>query len=401
MDNNNNNNRDKDLDREKSLEALFDDNYGEDENYTYERQRKSYDRSNSMRMARYRRNKTQKTVLMILVGVILVALWIVAAVAIVKHVNGTDTPDVDTQGGDTNAIVTDSPDTGGQDSDAVTDGSGDAGVSYTGVTMSANAYKAGELILINSTYKYDPSADMYLTKELVSAFTYSNGSFSVSYMTEKLRADTVTAMNEMFAAFQSETGLTGFSLRPDYGYCTPDQQQAWYTSTEAKHGADKAPSYEFKGGESEHETGRSFDIKVEVNGEAVSVRNADAKYLWIYDNCYKYGIIYRYPSDKVTTTGISMAATSTHADHFRYVGKGAAAAMHANNWCLEEFIVEIEKYTYNGEHLKAEGADGQKYEMYYYAANKDAETEVKVPEGAVYSISGNNIDGYIVTLTVD
>lgn len=389
MDNNNN-------DKEKSLEMLFSEN--EDGDYSYEKQKKGYNRSNHMRMARYRRNRTKKTVLMILVAVVLLTLWIIAAVSIVKHVNGTDTTDpTDTSNGTDSSqgsTIGDNNDSSVNNGDNGTDNA----LSYTSEKMGVNAYKTGKLILINSTYKYDYTADTYLTKELVSAYSYANGAFSVSYQTDKIRIDTIKAMNEMFAAFKAETGLTGFSLRPDYAYCTHDQQQAWYDATEKKRG-ESAPSYEFKGGESEHETGRSFDIKVEVNGEAVAVRNADSAYLWIYDNCYKYGIVYRYPSDKTAVTGVSMAADSTHADHFRYVGKAAAAAMHANNWCLEEFIIEIEKYTYNGEHLKAEGADGTKYEMYFYPATAGADTEVKVPEGMEYEISGNNIDGYIVTVT--
>ena len=37
--------------------------------------------------------------------------------------------------------------------------------------------------------------------------------------------------------------------------------------------------------------------------------------------------------------------------------------------------------------------------MYFYPATAGADTEVKVPEGMEYEISGNNIDGYIVTVT--
>jgi hypothetical protein len=65
-------------------------------------------------------------------------------------------------------------------------------------------------------------------------------------------------------------------------------------------------------------------------------------------------------------------------------------------------IINLEdKYTYNGEHLKVETADGKKYEMYYYPAVKGSQTEVKVPEGDIkYEISGDNVNGYIITMEV-
>ena len=127
---------------------------------------------------------------------------------------------------------------------------------------------------------------------------------------------------------------------------------------------------------------------------------AGEEYKWIYDNCYKYGIIYRYPADKTEQTDVSIKSGTIHYDHFRYVGKAAAAVMHENNWCLEEFIAKVATYTYDGEHLTVTSADGVMYEMYYFPAAESGATEVKIPEGAEYTVSGDNIGGYIVTLTI-
>jgi D-alanyl-D-alanine carboxypeptidase len=38
--------------------------------------------------------------------------------------------------------------------------------------------------------------------------------------------------------------------------------------------------------------------------------------------------------------------------------------------------------------------------MYYYPAAESGATEVKIPKDAEYTISGNNIGGFIVTVTV-
>ncbi len=400
MDNNNKNN-----DRDRSFDEIFSDG-GQGDGYTYERERKSYNRSNAMRRAKSRRTRTKKMALMIAVIVLLAALWIVAAFAIVRTVFGTDTPS-DTsnvqQGGSTDP--SDSGSSGGEDGPGPSQG-----VSYTTVTMGADDYKYGELILISAAYKYDQKSDTTLNKELVEVDAYNNGSYLVAQSQEhvKLRMDTVKALNAMFMAFKTETGLSGYCLRDYYCYCTADDQHRWFEDTEIKYQSG-AVRYEFKSGESEHEAGRTFDLKVDFDGDGPSAAiyiskavETEAKYSWIYDNAYKYGIIDRYPKDKTTVTNIDMKDGETlHTDHFRFVGVAAATAMKTNNWCLEEFLVNIQQYSYNGEHLKAEGIDGTKYEMYYYPAVKGSQTEVKVPEGGKYEISGDNIGGYIVTVTLE
>lgn len=402
MDNNNNN-----YDKDKAFEELFSDK--EERDYSYERERKSYNRSNAMRRAKARRTNAKKMVLMVVIAVLLVALWIVAAVAIWKGVFGTETPvgndDETSQNGENSSDIgssEDDPDGSGDDNP----GGQTQGVSYKTVTMGANDYKYGKLILINHAYKYDQAGDTTLNGELVSVFNYSNGSFYVTRLADRLRMDTVTAMNSMFAAFKAETGLGGYCIRDYYAWCTTQDQEKWFRDTEAKYGAG-AVRHEFKAGESEHEAGRTFDLKVDVDREGSAgavfigvAAETEAKYAWIYDNCYKYGIIDRYPEGKESITGVSMAETSIHSDHFRYVGIAAATAMHNNNWCFEEFIIEIQKYTYNGEHLKVEDSAGVKYEMYYYPAEIGSQTDVKVPENLAYEISGNNVDGYIVTVTM-
>ncbi len=403
MDNNNNNNN---KDYERSFNELFSEEEQPDDSYTYERERMSYNRSNAMRRAKSRRNRTKRTILMISVIVLLAALWLVAAFAIVRSVWGTQDPSDTGEADATGSVL-------GNETDQITDGEEDPtpeNGGFTTVSMAANDYKFGKLILISAAYKYEQAADTTLSKELVGVYEYNNKSYFVAQSAENimLRMDTVSAMNSMFDAFKTETGLSGYCIRDYYCYCTAKDQQKWFEATEAKHGAG-AVSYEFKGGESEHEAGRTFDLKVDIDGDGIEgamfISNAVAtepKYSWIYENCYKYGIIDRYPADKKTVTNVDMKEGQTlHCDHFRYVGVAAATAMHDNGWCLEEFLVNIQSYTYNGKHLKAEGADGTKYEMYYYPATQGAATEVKVPDGAKYEISGDNMGGYIITVTLE
>ncbi|MBR1683879.1 MAG: D-alanyl-D-alanine carboxypeptidase family protein [Clostridia bacterium] len=64
--------------------------------------------------------------------------------------------------------------------------------------------------------------------------------------------------------------------------------------------------------------------------------------IWLYNNSWKYGLIFRFPladypvkgtADKSYKTGVSVKLQA-----FRYVGKGNAAAMHAMDLCLEEYL---------------------------------------------------------------
>lgn len=64
--------------------------------------------------------------------------------------------------------------------------------------------------------------------------------------------------------------------------------------------------------------------------------------LWIYENAWRYGIIFRFPladypvegtTDKSYKTGVSVKLQT-----FSYVGKGNAAAMKVLDLCLEEYI---------------------------------------------------------------
>ena len=78
-------------------------------------------------------------------------------------------------------------------------------------------------------------------------------------------------------------------------------------------------------GTSEHQLGIAADI-----GGAVY-----AIYPWLQEHCWEYGFILRYPPDKTAVTGISGEEW-----HYRYVGKEAAAEIHARGLTLEEYLAE-------------------------------------------------------------
>jgi len=75
--------------------------------------------------------------------------------------------------------------------------------------------------------------------------------------------------------------------------------------------------------------------------------------------------------------------------------------MTSRGLCLEEYIELLSAYTYDGEHLEITGLDGQKYEIYTFPADILSDTTtVPVPADQGYTIHGNNIDRYIVTVAI-
>ena len=86
-------------------------------------------------------------------------------------------------------------------------------------------------------------------------------------------------------------------------------------------------------GTSEHQLGLTVDICSVSNQNLDDSQEDTATQQWLMANCYKYGFILRYPSDKSEITGISYEPW-----HYRYVGKENAKFIYDHNLCLEEYL---------------------------------------------------------------
>ena len=103
-------------------------------------------------------------------------------------------------------------------------------------------------------------------------------------------------------------------------------------------------------------------------------------------NAARYGFVLRYPADKTEITGISFEPW-----HFRYVGLPHSVLMKKNNWVLEEYLDMLEE-----KEAISTTVNGQKYEVCYYAPERLS--ELKIPKGRDYALSGDNRGGLILTL---
>lgn len=88
-------------------------------------------------------------------------------------------------------------------------------------------------------------------------------------------------------------------------------------------------------GTSEHNLGLAADI-VAKDYQLLDDKQAETpEAVWLEENCWRYGFILRYPTDKTGETGIIFEPW-----HYRYVGKEAAREIMEQGICLEEYLGE-------------------------------------------------------------
>lgn len=250
----------------------------------------------------------------------------------------------------------------------------------------------GTLLLVNHTAPYD--ASLYggeLTDVHTSRVTdIQENSYrlpiekSLLQTLEALQTDLQGAMND------------GICLLINDSYRSAEAQQATIDEYLALYGQAYVDKYVAPVGYSEHHTGLAVDLSFydPANRKilATTSKGAAAHYKWFRENCHRYGLILRYPPERADTIGTSETW------HFRYVGVPHASYIASHNLLLEEYL-DLLKETSPEQPLsiEIENETGERYSVYYVPA-ADGETQVPVPADKPYTLSGNNLDGFIVTV---
>ncbi|MCM1529233.1 MAG: M15 family metallopeptidase [Alistipes sp.] len=248
----------------------------------------------------------------------------------------------------------------------------------------------GDLILVNNDYQYYTSGE----EDLVSIMTRNDDTgrsdiFTAVDYTYSILSSVYEPMAEMIQDFYDIYYNNTLII---YGsYRTTDFQEQLYEQFMAATENDGEAPIAAKPGFSEHETGLAFDFSETVSYDY----QGTGDFAWINQNSYKYGFIVRYTEEKESITEYREEPW-----HFRYVGIPHATYMTKNDLCLEEYIDLLRTdHSYDSEHLEITDDQGAAYEVYFYPSDDGAETtNVPVPSGYEYDISGNNVDGFIVTV---
>ena len=152
--------------------------------------------------------------------------------------------------------------------------------------------------------------------------TYGNG----------LTSETQNAFNKM----KADASKLGLNLWLASGYRSYSFQKTIYNNYVNMDGQAAADTYSARAGHSEHQTGLAFDLNT-ITSEFAYTNEGK----WVNNNCYKYGLILRYPKGKDNITGYMYEPW-----HLRYVGVELATKLYDNgNWItLEEYFGIDSKY---------------------------------------------------------
>lgn len=257
---------------------------------------------------------------------------------------------------------------------------------YKNIQKSQGEIGVGKLVLVNkdNSYKFQDISSVLVKM----AADMGNKSYKLSYNTHEIQraaAEPFNSMMDDFYKLYSTRDVTVIDSHKEYAdqneiYKAPAEDVTVLTSE-----TQIMPGY------TEHHSGYAIDLKLVSDTGQISVYDGTGIYAWINENCYKYGFIVRYPDGKEEVTG--MAANPSH---FRYVGVPHSNIMHDNGFTLEEYLDDLKKYSFGYDHLEY-SVYSYDYEIYYVPVDGES-TSVPVPKNEAVTVSGNNYDGFIVTV---
>lgn len=235
----------------------------------------------------------------------------------------------------------------------------------------------GNLVLVNAEHEYKfPENDVELGLLSENINDYYRSSDNV----KKLDMEVIEHLNSMMEAYVTEENVSDSYLYVSDCFRT-------YADQEDKHSSGNSI---FAPGHSDYHTGRTFDLVSMGEDSVIKAFSPTDEYAWFNDNAERFGFITRFPEEKSEFTGES-ARTYT----YRYVGVPHAAYMNENNLCMDEYIAFLKDHT-KEKAVKFRTGD-YNYTIYYVPAEAEGTTDVPVPKNASYKVSGNNVDGFIVT----
>ncbi len=243
------------------------------------------------------------------------------------------------------------------------------------LTLTNRQVHNGNLILVNSTHRLLKQT----TSELVPTALQSGT------LLQRQAAALLNSLMQQIDGWKYIVPVSGWRS-------FSEQQQIWDDSLK-ENGMEFTQTYVAVPGHSEHQTGLAIDLALKQ--EHIDFICPEFPYDGI---CQKfrmlapaYGFIERYPKGAEMITGIGHEPW-----HFRYVGVPHAQIITENGLVLESYMDFIKNYEYG---FKPYITTVDNCELYvsYLPASGVSGTRVMIDDSMLYSISGNNIDGFIMT----
>lgn len=205
----------------------------------------------------------------------------------------------------------------------------------------------------------------------------------------------------LLAHILNDLGCSG-QILPVSGYRSQTEQEQIYSDSLSDNGLAFTTKYVALPGHSEHQTGLAIDLGHNPNFGIRTDTKKKIDFLCpdfpdegicaiFRKHAPEYGYIQRYHQEKEAITGISHEPW-----HFRYVGWPHSEIMQNNGMALEEYIHFLKSYRLKKSSLKMK-RQKQRIEIYYIPVLEIGGTSITFSDETIYEISGNNVDGCIIT----
>jgi D-alanyl-D-alanine carboxypeptidase len=235
------------------------------------------------------------------------------------------------------------------------------------VTLTQSQIHNGPLILVSGTCPFIGDTDF------IDFTSCDNNHVKPRDQALEFNSEILQPISNLFDGYYNDNGYVNLQV---------------YSTNKIYTGSDSLYTNEL----SERSTGYTFDIGL-ITSKGNVVAYLTKRNEWMFNNCWKYGFVVRYQDNKTGITGVGYMP-----HHFRYVGLPHSMAMYENGMCLEEYLQFLTDFTYADPYTYV--YNDSVYEIYYVPAEESGDTVLYLPKDVSYSISGNNTDGFIVTLDV-
>jgi len=249
-------------------------------------------------------------------------------------------------------------------------------VDYKLVSISYEKIHEGDLVLIDDQHIYT-----FPKSSVTEIYGKNSTSYAPTNSSIMLKAEVIEELNKMMDALREATGFTEVMISS--AYRSFDDQKALY---------ERNPNTAAIPGCSDYHSGATFMIQG-YNGKDVYSLTNRSEATWLKENAHKFGFTFRFPVGKKEETGYEIPW------QMRYVGIPHATYMYEKFLCLEEYLVYLtDNHRYGQKPLTVACADGIVYEVFYVQGASDGIIQVPVPVNRDYTISGDNKNGFIITV---
>lgn len=233
----------------------------------------------------------------------------------------------------------------------------------------------GNLILINKKYPIKIKED-----EIIKNLAIVDDNYKEHLLNKNVANVLKQILNKICSKEQ---------IVPVSGFRSKKEQIDLYSSSVRENGLEFTQKFVARPDESEHQSGLAIDLG--ENKPDIDFICPEFPYYGIFNEfrneAKRNGFIERYKKGKEDITGIAQEPW-----HFRFVDHPHSAIIEEKGYALEEYHEFIRKYDSIENSYRYEN-----YNIFYVKSIDDRQT-IKIEDDFEYNISGNNIDGFIITL---